>query len=73
MPHSIPATALSKRASRIEMIGEPVLMPTTGIAYIVLHPSLTAVREALNKGIAELRKNGTYDIINRKYFSFSIY
>lgn len=59
--------------SDLEITGDPIIMPHTGEACIVLHPSLTALRDAFNAAITELRKNGTYDAINRKYFTFSIY
>ena len=33
----------------------------------------TALREALNKAIADVRADGTYDAIMKKYFSYDIY
>jgi ABC-type amino acid transport substrate-binding protein len=59
--------------SHFVIVGEPVMMPNIGDAHIVLHPSLTEERDALNRAILTLRKNGVYSSINRKYFSFSIY
>jgi polar amino acid transport system substrate-binding protein len=33
----------------------------------------TALREQFNKGLADIRANGTYDEISKKYFDFNIY
>ncbi len=33
----------------------------------------TALREKFNKGIADIRADGTYEKISKKYFSFNIY
>jgi polar amino acid transport system substrate-binding protein len=33
----------------------------------------TALRAQINKGIADIRANGTYDTISKKYFNFNIY
>ncbi|MDO2321460.1 transporter substrate-binding domain-containing protein, partial [Escherichia coli] len=31
------------------------------------------LREALNKAFAEMRKDGTYDKLAKKYFDFNVY
>ncbi len=33
----------------------------------------TELREALNKAFAEMRKDGTYDKLAKKYFDFNVY
>lgn len=66
-------TLKTEENADLEITGEPVIMPHMGEGCIVLHPSLTALRDSLNNAIMELRKNGTYNTINRKYFTFSIY
>lgn len=63
----------TEEGSFLEIIGEPVIMPENGSGYIVLHPSLTSVRDAFNAALATLLKNGVYHAINRRYFSFNIY
>ena len=32
-----------------------------------------ALKDALNKTLAEMRKDGTYDTLAKKYFKFNIY
>jgi histidine transport system substrate-binding protein len=33
----------------------------------------TELREALNKAFAEMRKDGTYEKLAKKYFDFDVY
>lgn len=58
----------------IEAIGEAVesggIMDWASIAVSKKQPEL---REAINKAIQTLRRNGEYGKINRKYFDFNVY
>jgi arginine/ornithine transport system substrate-binding protein len=42
-------------------------------AGIALRPGDVKLKDAFNKALAEIRKDGTYDKIDAKYFPFSIY
>jgi len=42
-------------------------------AGIAVRPGDAKLKEAFNKALAEIRKDGTYDRIDAKYFPFSIY
>lgn len=48
-----------------ELLGE-------GIA-IGLRKNEPQLMEAINRALAEMHKNGTYDTIQKKYFTFDIY
>ncbi|WP_144294265.1 ABC transporter substrate-binding protein [Rhodoligotrophos appendicifer] len=58
-----------------EFVGEPLSDPAFfGIgAGFALRKDETELREKLNKAIAEIRADGTYEKINAKYFPFSVY
>ncbi len=55
----------------LDIVGDPVNLGNA--LGIVLNKSLTAERDAINQAILDLRDSGEYDIINRKYFDFSVY
>ena len=42
-------------------------------AGIAIRPGDAKLKDAFNKALAEIRKDGTYDKIDAKYFPFSIY
>ena len=44
-----------------------------GIAVNALGHAHPELREALNKAFAEMRKDGTYDKLAKKYFDFNVY
>lgn len=57
-----------------DYLGDP-LPPTTdaSISYIAVQEGNDALRTSINKALRELKMNGTYDRITKKYFPFSIY
>ncbi len=55
----------------LEIVGEPVTLGNS--SRIAVSKSLPEIRDALDKGIQEIRANGEYDRVNRKYFEFNIY
>lgn len=55
----------------LEIVGDPVTLGNA--SCIVLNKKFTGLRDDMNKAIQELRANGEYDKINRKYFEFNIY
>ena len=64
----------SENGAELENIGAP-LDPGEEINWsrIALGKNNPAMREAINRAIQTLRRNGVYDKINRKYFDFTIY
>jgi len=61
-------------AEGFDFVGEPISSPDLqSKAHIAVGKGNDALRRAVNKTLEELRLNGTYDRINRKYFPFSIY
>ncbi len=64
----------SPEGNGLETIGDPINPTGDGVfSRIVVSKKLPELREALNKGIKTLRRNGEYGKINRKYFDFDIY
>ncbi len=58
-----------------ELIGEPITDPKfvgEGVG-IALRQDDNALREKLNKALADIRADGTYKTINDKYFSIDVY
>lgn len=64
----------SEAGSEFEVLDDP-LPPNTLLseAHIGVRKGDDELREALNKAIVQIRLNGEYDRITRKYFAFSIY
>jgi polar amino acid transport system substrate-binding protein len=60
----------------LEVKGLPPMSDTVVFGYGVgggVRKSDTALKEKLNKAIAAIRANGTYDAIAKKYFNFDVY
>ena len=55
----------------LEIVGDPVTLGNA--SCMVLNKELVSLRDDINKAIQDLRANGEYDRINRKYFEFNIY
>lgn len=64
----------SERGGSFELLADP-MPPDLLFSYghIGMRQHDDALREAVNKAIAQIRMNGEYDRISRKYFAFSIY
>ena len=60
----------------LEVKGLPPMTDTVVFGYGVgggVRKSDTALKEKLNKAIAAIRANGTYDAVAKKYFNFDVY
>lgn len=64
----------SERGHPFDILTDP-LSPDTllSAAHIAVRKGDDALREAVNKAIIQIRMNGDYDRVTRKYFVFSIY
>ncbi|MBR9882736.1 MAG: transporter substrate-binding domain-containing protein, partial [Oceanospirillales bacterium] len=61
-------------AAGMDFVGDPVKSPELqSKAHIAVKKGDQVLREEINRALEQLRLNGTYDQINRKYFPFSIY
>ena len=64
----------TEEGSRFDFLGSP--LPETdpsSESHIAVRKGETALVDAFNKAIRDIRLSGVYDKINRKYFPFSIY
>jgi lysine/arginine/ornithine transport system substrate-binding protein len=53
-----------------KVFDEAIFGPGTGIG---MRKEDAALRQKINKALAEIRKNGTYDKLAKKYFTFDVY
>lgn len=56
-----------------EIVGEPVSFGVNDVACIAVSKQLPDLRDAVNKAILTIRRNGEYAKINRRYFDFNVY
>lgn len=61
-------------ASRFEFINESLQNNTLQVkAHMAVHKGNVSLQQQLNRALEEIRLNGVYDNINRRYFPFSVY
>lgn len=63
----------SERGKPFDFIGDPIVGVPSSTAHIVVRKGDNALKNAFNKAILDIRSNGEYSRINRKYFPFDIY
>ena len=55
----------------LDLVGDPVSFNKN--SHIIVSKALPELVQAINRAIHDIRANGEYDRINRKYFEFNIY
>ncbi|KAA0873632.1 transporter substrate-binding domain-containing protein [Nitrincola tapanii] len=64
----------SDAGARFDYLGDPLISDLLHAkAHIAVRKGQDQLRDAVNAAILQIRLDGTYDLINRHYFPFSIY
>ena len=76
MPSALAEFLKTDEGKDFEVKATPPQTDTVVFGYGVgggVRKSDTALKERLNKAIAAIRANGTYDAVAKKYFNFDVY